>query len=124
MPASPDVQNYHIGKGIVSFTGGGRLDLHRPWQLSVVRVLARGRKEGTLLVTRGYQDKRFHRHHPVAATVKFTLDEITAANLSFFALGDVDTTVPGAITINGLSKTEFTGELKVVGSNDIGQKID
>ena len=36
----------------------------------------------------------------------------------------MDTTVPGAITINGLSKAEFTGDIKVVGTNDIGQQVD
>jgi hypothetical protein len=123
MPASPDVQNYHIGKGVVSFTeeGGSSVDLGNcPSFVFSPSV----EKKEHFSSREGIKTKDFTAITQVGATVKFTLDEITAANLSFFALGEVDTTVPGAITINGLSKTEFTGELMVVGSNDIGQKID
>jgi hypothetical protein len=123
MPVSPDVQNYHIGKGVVSFTetGGSLVDLGNCPSFVFSPTVE---KKEHFSSREGVKTKDFTAVVSVAATVKFTLDEITAANLSFFALGDVDTTVPGAITINGLSKTEFTGELKVEGSNDIGQKID
>ena len=84
----------------------------------------RSRRRNISRSREGIKTKDFTAITQVGATVKFTLDEITATNLAFFALGDVDTTVPGAITINGLSKTEFTGEIKVVGTNDIGQKVD
>lgn len=124
MPVSPDVQNYHIGKGIVSFkeTGGSTFtDLGNcP---SFVYSPAVEKKEH-FSSREGIKTKDFTAITQVGATVKFTLDEITATNLAFFALGDVDTTVPGAITINGLSKTEFAGDIKVEGSNDIGQKVD
>jgi hypothetical protein len=53
-----------------------------------------------------------------------TLDEITGLNLSFFALAEQATDTDGNITLSGLSKTEFTGEIKVVGTNDIGQQVD
>jgi hypothetical protein len=123
MPASPDVQNYHIGKGIVSFTeeGGSLVDLGNCPSFVFSPTVE---KKEHFSSREGVKTKDFTAVTSVAATVKFTLDEITANNLSFFALGDVDTTVPGAITINGLSKAEFTGDIKVVGSNDIGQKVD
>ena len=124
MPASPDVQNYHIGKGIVSFQEeGGSTFTDLGNCPSFVYSPAVEKKEH-FSSREGIKTKDFTAITQVGATIKFTLDEITATNLAFFALGDVDTTVPGAITINGLSKTEFTGEIKVVGTNDIGQKVD
>ena len=92
---------------------------------AVVCLLADGRKEGTFLVARRRQDKGFYRNYARSARPSSSRSTRSpATNLAFFALGDVDTTVPGAITINGLSKTEFAGEIKVVGTNDIGQKVD
>jgi len=124
MPASPDVQNYHIGKGIVSFQEeGGSTFTDLGNCPSFVYSPAVEKKEH-FSSREGVKTKDFTAITQVGATVKFTLDEITATNLAFFALGDVDTTVPGTITINGLSKTEFAGEIKVVGTNDIGQKVD
>ena len=107
MPTSPDVQNYHIGKGIVSFkeTGGSTFtDLGNCPSFVYSPTVE---KKEHFQSREGIKTKDFTAITQVGATVKFTLDEITATNLAFFALGDVDTTVPGAITINGLSKTEF-----------------
>ncbi len=124
MPVSPDVQNYHIGKGIVSFkeTGGSTFtDLGNAPSFVYSPTVE---KKEHFSSREGIKTKDFTAITQVGATIKFTLDEITATNLAFFALGDVDTTVPGTITINGLSKAEFTGDIQVIGSNDIGQKVD
>jgi sorbitol-specific phosphotransferase system component IIA len=124
MPVSPDVQNYHIGKGIVSFQEeGGSTFTDLGNCPSFVYSPAVEKKEH-FSSREGIKTKDFTAITQIGATVKFTLDEITATNLAFFALGDVDTTVPGTITINGLSKAEFTGDIKVVGTNDIGQHVD
>ena len=72
----------------------------------------------------GIKTKDFTAITQVGATIKVKLDEITGLNLSFFALGDIDTTTPGEAIINGLSKAEFVGDIKVEGTNDIGQQVD
>ncbi len=124
MPVSPNVQNYHIGKGIVSFKeegGSTFVDLGNApsfvYEPSVTKLEHFSSMEGV-------KTKDFTAVSQIAAKVTLELDEITALNLSFFALGEVDDTVPTAVTIAGLTKAEFTGDIKVVGSNDIGQKID
>jgi len=124
MPASPDVQNYHIGKGIVSFQEEGGSTFTDLGNAPSFVYSPTVEKKEHFSSREGIKTKDFTAITQVGATVKFTLDEITATKLAFFALGEVDTTVPGAITINGLSKTEFTGDIKVVGTNDIGQKVD
>jgi hypothetical protein len=124
MPASPNVQNYHIGKGIVSFKEAGEsvfTDLGNApsfvYSPTVEKLEHFSSREGV-------KTKDFTAITQVGATVSFTLDEITGRNLSFFALAEQGTDTDGNITLSGLSKTEFTGEIKVVGTNDIGQQVD
>ena len=125
MPVSPDVQNYHIGKGIVSFkeAGGAATFVDLGNAPSFIYTPTVTKKEH-FSSREGIKTKDFTAITQVGATIKVKLDEITGLNLSFFALGDVDTTVPGEATINGLSKAEFVGDIKVVGTNDIGQQVD
>jgi len=124
MPASPDVQNYHIGKGIVSFQEAGGSTFTDLGNAPSFVYTPTVEKKEHFSSREGIKTKDFTAITQIGATIKFVLDEITGTNLAFFALGDVDTTVPGTITINGLSKAEFTGDIKVVGTNDIGQHVD
>ncbi|QDW39008.1 hypothetical protein FFI89_018765 [Bradyrhizobium sp. KBS0727] len=60
----------------------------------------------------------------VGATAKFALDEITAANLEYFALGLRQEQSDGSFIIKGLSQTRFEGFLEVIGDNDTGNQVD
>jgi hypothetical protein len=124
MPTSPNVQNYHIGKGIVSFkeTGSGSFtDLGNAPSFQYSPAIE---KLEHFSSREGVKTKDFTAITQVGATITFTLDEITGYNLAFFALAEQGTDTDGNITLSGLSKTEFTGEIKVVGTNDIGQRVD
>jgi len=125
MPVSPDVQNYHIGKGIVSFkeVGGASTFVDLGNAPSFVYTPTVEKKEH-FSSREGIKTKDFTAITQVGATIKIQLDEITGENLAIFALGDLDTTTPGEATINGLSKAEFVGDIKVEGTNDIGQQVD
>jgi hypothetical protein len=119
MPTSPSVQNYHIGKGIVSFKETGSptfVDLgNAPSFVYTPNV----EKKEHFSSREGIKTKDFTAITQISATIKVQLDEITPENLAMFALGDLTT----GGTITGLTKAEFTGTLKVVGTNDIGQHI-
>jgi hypothetical protein len=124
MPTSPNVNNYHIGKGIVSFKETGQstfTDLGNSPSFIYTPTVT---KKEHFSSREGVRTKDFTAITEVGATVKFTLDEITGENLSFFALADISTDSSGNIILSGLSKAEFTGEIKVVGTNDIGQQVD
>jgi len=124
MPTSPNVNNYHIGKGIVSFKETGQstfTDLGNSPSFIYTPTVT---KKEHFSSREGVRTKDFTAITEVGATVKFTLDEITGENLAFFALAEISTDSSGNITLSGLSKAEFTGEIKVVGTNDIGQKVD
>lgn len=124
MPTSPNVNNYHIGKGIVSFKETGAsvfTDLgNSPSFVYTPKVT----KKEHFSSREGVKTKDFTAITEVGATIKFALDEITGNNLAFFALATTDTTTPGQIKLSGLSKAEFSGDIKVVGTNDIGQMVD
>jgi len=124
MPTSPNVQNYHIGKGIVSFKelgGATFVDLgNAPTFIYTPTVT----KKEHFSAREGIKTKDFTAITQVGATVKMTLDEITGENLAFFALAEQGTDSDGNITLSGLTKSEFTGDIKVIGTNDIGQQVD
>jgi hypothetical protein len=124
MPTSPNVNNYHIGKGIVSFKETGQstfTDLGNSPSFIYTPTVT---KKEHFSSREGVRTKDFTAITEVGATVKFTLDEITGENLSFFALAHITTDSSGNIVLSGLSKAEFTGEIKVVGTNAIGQQVD
>lgn len=124
MPTSPSVQNYHIGKGIVSFKESGAADFIDLGNAPSFTYSPAVEKLEHFSSREGVKTKDFTAITQVGATITFTLDEITGLNLSFFALAEQGTDSDGNITLSGLSKTEFVGDIKVVGTNDIGQQVD
>jgi hypothetical protein len=57
----------------------------------------------------------------VDATVALTMEELTASNLAMALLGDETGSAPTDISI--LTKTTFEGALRMVGTNDVGAKV-
>jgi hypothetical protein len=124
MPASPSIQNYHIGKGIVSFKEDGApafVDLGNApsfvWSPTVEKKEHFSSREGV-------KTKDFTAITQIGATIKLTLDEINGPNLSIFTLGELGTDTDGNVTVAAFKKTEIAGVIQVVGTNDIGQKVD
>jgi hypothetical protein len=124
MPASPSVQNYHIGKGIVSFKRDGAPDFvdlgNAPtfeWAPTVEKLEHFSAREGVKV-------KDFTAVTQTGATITMSLDEITGENLSIFTLGEVGVDTNGDVTVAAFKSTEVGGEIKVVGTNDIGQQVD
>jgi hypothetical protein len=124
MPASPSIQNYHIGKGIVSFKEDGApafVDLGNApnfdWTPNVEKKEHFSSREGVKV-------KDFTAITQVGATIKLTLDEINSENLAIFTLGEIGTDTDGNATVAAFKKIEIAGVIKVEGTNDIGQHVD
>jgi hypothetical protein len=124
MPASPSIQNYHIGKGIVSFQEDGQsefLDLGNApsflWSPKVEKKEHFSSREGVKV-------KDFTAITQTGATIKLVLDEINPDNIAIFTLGVKSTAVAGVVSISAFKKTEVAGIIKVEGTNDIGQHVD
>lgn len=123
MPTSPDVQNYHIGKGIVSFDEGSLgtfVDLGNApsfvWEPTIEKLEHFSSREGV-------KTKDFTAVTQTGATITFTLDEVTPETIRLFTLGEVGAGVGGEITISAFKSTEINGDIKMVGTNDIGQQV-
>jgi hypothetical protein len=128
MPVAPDVQNYHIGKGIVSFketaptVAAGFLDLGNApsfvWEPTIEKLEHFSSREGV-------KTKDFTAVTQVGATITITIDEITKENVRLFCLGEEDPTpdLDGNITVGAFKNTEIVGEIKLEGTNDIGQHV-
>jgi hypothetical protein len=124
MPTSPNVQNYHIGKGIVSFKETGASTFTDLGNAPSFTYSPTVEKLEHFSSREGVKTKDFTAITQVGATVTLTLDEITGENLAFFALAEQSTDTDGSIMLSGLTKTEFTGVIRVEGTNDIGQHVD
>jgi hypothetical protein len=124
MPTSPNVNNYHIGKGIVSFKETGASSFVDLGNAPSFVYTPNVEKKEHFSSREGIKTKDFTAITQVGATIKVSLDEITGLNLSFFALADTGTDTDGNITLTGLSKSEFVGDIRVIGTNDIGQQVD
>jgi hypothetical protein len=125
MPVSPSVQNYHIGKGVVTFKEDGAstfIDLGNApsfvWTPKVEKKEHFSSREGVKV-------KDFTAIVQVGATIKMTLDEITPANLAIFTLGEAGAPdVDGSVQVSAFKKLEISGIIQVDGTNDIGQHVD
>ena len=125
MPESPSIQNYHIGKGIVSFKEDGAADFvdlgNAPrfvWSPTIEKKEHFSSREGVKV-------KDFTAITQTGATVKMTLDEINGPNLAIFTLGELSAPdVDGSVMVSAFKKTEIAGIIKVEGTNAIGQHVD
>jgi hypothetical protein len=127
MATSPNADNYTIPTGKAFFTpstginAGQRTDLGNVVNFAVsadVKTKDHFRNYG------GVRSKDKTRITEAGFTGKATVDEITAFNLSFFALSDVEEVTDGVFQLKGLSKTTFEGLLEIVGDNDEGTQSD
>lgn len=116
------VNNYHIGKGIVSFkpTGGAYRDLGN---VSNFRLSASNEELKHYSSRTGIKTLDRTISLSVEGVVKFTMEEVTLENLAMALLGsDVDAS-GGDNFIDILAETEIAGSLKCVGTNDVGRKF-
>lgn len=124
MPASPNPQNYRIGRGILSFKEDGALNFRDLGNAPrCVYAPAVERKEH-FSSRQGIRVKDAEWVIQVGATMTMVLEEITPENLAFFALAEVEELDDGSFRLKGMSKTTFTGTLRIVGTNEVGRKIN
>lgn len=125
MPASPSTMNYHIGKGIVSFKEEGAADFLDLGNAPSFEWTPKVEKKEHFSSREGVKVKDFTANTQVGATIKLTLDEINAPNLALFTLGEVAAPdIDGSVAVSAFKKLEIVGDIKVEGTNDIGQKVD
>lgn len=124
MPASPNILNYFIGKGILSFTpdGGSLRDLGNAPSFEVVPTIE---KLDHFESRSGVKAKDRSVAVTVEGQVNITLDEITPDNLSLALFGPdlVVVNTAGNPEFNILSSAEIKGKLVLTGTNEIGNQF-
>jgi len=124
MAVSPSTDNYQIGKGIVSFSTDDGVTFRDLGDVSVFEWTPTIEKLDHFSSRSGVKTKDKSVAITVAATLKVTMSEITAANLALMALGTVDTDTAGNSLIKSLDLSEVEGIIKFVGTNDVGLKVN
>lgn len=121
---SPNIGNLQVGKGILSFKKEGE-DTFR--DLGNVTALTLTPDITTLdhFTSRaGTQLKDYTIILQKASTIKLTMEEFTADNLALMLCGDANGfDVGGHPTVEIFSEDAIAGELKFVGTNEVGPQI-
>lgn len=123
MPGSPDVKNYYIGTGIVSFKATADTafrDLGNVAKVTLKPVLTTKEHNTSRAGSRSVD-----RTLVTARKVEVTLDieEITPENLALFWSGDM-AVVSLKKTITLFTHNSIIGELKFHGTNGVGSQYD
>jgi hypothetical protein len=120
---SPNADNIQVGKGIVSFKKNGDsafVDLGNVSALTITPSVTTlehftsrlGTKKKDLMIV--LEQK---------AECKITMEEMTAYNLSLLLYGDIDPNAVGGPTVEIFGESQIFGELKFVGTNDVGPRM-
>lgn len=122
MPASPNTLNYFIGKGITTFTptGGSPRDLGNAPEVELTPNVEELEHFSSRSGVRNMDRKVVIEK---GLTLRIVLDEITAENLAMLLLGNVETNSDGSKTFQIYERTEVTGAIGFVGTNDVGNKV-
>lgn len=124
MPAtdlSPNVDNYFVGAGIVKWKGVGDSDYRDVGNVSKFEFTSNVTRLKHYSSRRGVRIKDRDVVTQVDAQVAMSMEELTAKNLALALLGTQSGSSP--IMIDILSHTEIEGAFRLVGTNDIGAKV-
>jgi len=124
MAVSPSTDNYQVGKGVVSFSTDDGANFRDVGNVSIFEWTPTVDKLDHFSSREGVKVKDKSIAITTAATLKMTMDEITADNLAMLALGEVDSDTDGDHTITSMSSSSVEGIIKFEGANDVGLQID
>lgn len=124
MPAptliSPNVGNYQVGKGVVSFKKEGDADYRDVGNVSALVITPNLTSLDHFSSRTGTKSKDLSVVQEKQLTLKMTMDEITAHNIAIMLLGSVDEAAVGGPMIEIFATNAVNGALRFVGANDIG----
>jgi hypothetical protein len=112
-----------VGKGIVSFKKTGDVDFRDLGNVSALTITPEVDTLEHFSSREGTKKKDLVIIIQQKASCKITMEEITAENLALMVYGDVDEAAVGGPTVEIFANSSITGELKFVGTNDVGPKI-
>lgn len=120
---SPNVNNLQVGKGIVSFKKDGEDDYRDMGNVSELTITPEVETLEHFSSRQGTKKKDLVIILEQKCTVKITMEEFTAANLALMVYGNVDEDAVGGPEVQIFANSSVTGQLRFVGTNDVGPKI-
>ncbi len=120
MPASPDIKNYYIGKGIVSIMLEGESTWRDVGNVTVFEFTPTITKLDHFSSRQGVKVKDRQVVTEKGGTLKMTMEEFTAENLALALLGIQSVNSAGQDEIDIFAASEVRAKVKFVGTNDVG----
>lgn len=121
--ASPNVDNLQVGKGIVSFKKTGASVYRDMGNVSGMTITPEVTTLEHFSARQGTKKKDLVIILEQKCAAKITMQEITPDNFSLMVYGAVDEAAIGGPTVEIFANSAITGELRFVGTNDVGPKI-
>lgn len=120
---SPNVGNLQVGKGIVSFKKTGDSTFRDVGNVTSFILTPDMTTLEHFSSRAGVKKKDLTIILEKKGTVKMVMEEFTAQNLAIMILGSFDEAAIGGPEVNVFDTTQVTGELKFVGTNDVGPQM-
>jgi len=122
--ASPDIRNYYVGKGIVSFKKDGEEEFRDLGNVPTFEFTPSISTLDHFSHRVGVKTKDRTVVLEKSGKIKLVMEEWTAQNLALALIGDITTDTAGHEVIEIFSANAVSGELKFTGTNEIGPKFE
>ena len=124
MALAPSISNYYIGKGIVSFRKDGNSDFRDLGNATVFEFQPAITQLDHFSSRTGVKTKDRSVITEKSATINLTLEEWNLDNLRLALLGgQIETNSSGNDSFNIFEASQIDGELRFVGTNDVGPRF-
>jgi hypothetical protein len=123
-PASADIRNYTIGKGIASFKKTGEASFRDLGNVIVFEFTPTAEVLDHFSSRTGVKSKDRSVVISTEGELKISMEEFTVENLNLALMGNIDEDSTGRPVIDILQNSSVTGEVKFVGTNSVGQKYE
>lgn len=124
MTTSPSTNNYYVGKATISWQAGGVGDFRDLGNVPECEFSFNVNKLDHFSSRTGVKSKDKSVVIEKSATIRMVLEEITAANMALALGGTVYTDSDGNLSFGLMSENAQEGVLKIIGTNEIGQKVN
>jgi len=122
--AAPNILNYYIGKGVVSFLKDGELVWRELGNVPEFEWTPQVEKLEHFSSQSGVKTKDRTVVLQKSATVKITLEEWNVDNMAIALLGDVSVDSNGRQVIDIFSENSISGQLKFHSTNEVGPRYE
>lgn len=122
MPAAPSIENYYIGKGIVSFKKDGEPSFVDCGNVPEFEFTPAIEKLEHFSSRQGVKSKDRTIVVSKSGAIRMVMEEWNARNLAIALLGEVDENTAGQEVIDIFASNAVSGTLKFTGTNEVGPK--